>query len=61
MSITNNSFNTVEEGVTKMVNGKFAMVMDKIALEYQAVGNCDFLLLKDTLTQVLWVESGVMT
>ena len=52
MEKRNSSFKSVEAGLAKLNEGSFAMIMDKIALEYQAGGNCEYLMLGDTLTQV---------
>lgn len=45
-------FHSEEEGLERVKKGGFAMIMDRINLEYYASRNCSFTLLGEAMTQV---------
>ena len=45
-------FANEKDGLAKVDEGGFAMIMDRINLEYYAAKNCSYTLLGDAMTQV---------
>ena len=52
MTKANSSFKDEKAGLHKVNQGRYAMIMDRINLEYYAAENCSYMLLGEALTQV---------
>ena len=52
MTKANSSFPDEKAGLAKVNQGRYAMIMDRINLEYYAAENCSYMLLGEALTQV---------
>ena len=61
MENLNETFATPPDGLAKVNRGRFAMIMDRINLEYYEAKNCSYMLLGEALTQVRrWLRHAVL-
>ena len=62
MENLNESFHTTPDGLAKVNRGRFAMIMDRINLEYYEAKNCSYMLLGEALTQVrTWLHRAILS